>query len=98
MLERCMDDTAQGMEALPPGWRWSDEEERLILHPLLVEEDRRTPPDQRTMLEVGVKMGNTLSRMIQLTGDCPSEQQSDRMPLLNTRVWVDGKVVQCEHY
>ena len=79
-------------------WRWSDEKEGLTIHPHLVEEDKRTPPDQRTMLEVGVKMGNSLSNMIQLTGDWPSEQQSGRMPLLNTRVWVEGKVVQYEHY
>ena len=30
-------------------------------------------------------MGNSLSDMIQLTGDCPSENESGKMPLLNTQ-------------
>ena len=64
MYERYVDDTAQGMEALPEGMRWSLEESRFIMRPELVEEDRRRPADQRTMEEVGVKMGNSISAMI----------------------------------
>ena len=33
LFYRYMDDTANGAEALRPGTRWSEEEERMILHP-----------------------------------------------------------------
>ena len=36
--------------------------------------------------------------MIQLTGDCPSNNESGKMPLLNTEVWVGDNKVQYEHY
>ena len=51
----------------------------------------------RTMREV-VRMGNSLSTMIQLTGDCPSANQSGKMPLLNTQVWVEENKLMHENY
>ena len=56
MYKRYVDDSAEGMEALKPGVRWSEEEQRMILHPHLVEEDLQLEPDLRSMREV-VKMG-----------------------------------------
>ena len=37
--KRYVDDTANGTEVLRCGTRWSEEEQRMILHPHLVEED-----------------------------------------------------------
>ena len=93
MYKRYVDDSAEGMEALKPGVRWSEEEKRMILHPHLVEEDLLLEPDLRSMREV-VKMGNSIYDMVQLTGDCPSENSNGKMPLLDTEVWVEGNVVQ----
>ena len=61
----------------------------MILHPHLVEEDLLLEPDLRSMREV-VKMGNSIYDMVQLTGDCPSENPNRKMPLLDTEVWADG--------
>ena len=56
MYKRYVDDSAEGMEALKPGVRLSEEEQRMIPHPRLVEEDLQLEPDLRSMREV-VKMG-----------------------------------------
>ena len=36
--------------------------------------------------------------MVQLTGDCPSENPNGKMPLPDTEVWVEGNVVQYNDY
>ena len=97
MYKRYVDDSAEGMEALKPGLRWSEEEGRMLLHPHLIEEDLAMEPDSRSMKEV-VKMGNSIFAMVQLTGDCPSENPNGKMPLLNTEVWVEGNVVQYQDF
>ena len=94
---RYMDDTANGTEAIQPGIRWSAEEERMILHPHLVEEDKNTHKDLRTTREVA-KMGSSISNMIQLTWDCPSNNSNGKMSMLNTEVWVENNVVWYEHF
>ena len=94
---RYMDDTSNGMEALRPGTRWSDEELRMILHPHLVEEDKEVSSDIRTAKEVA-KMGSSISNMITLTWDCPANNGNKKMALLNTEVWVEEKKVMYEHY
>ena len=94
---RYVDDTGNGAGALAPGMRWSEEERRMILHPHLVEEDRDIPGDIRTMREV-VKMANSITTMVQFTGDCPSLNESGKMPLLDLQVWVDNNKLWFEHY
>ena len=94
---RFVDDTANGMAALPPGMRWGEEEGHMVFLPHLEEEDKEVQADMRTMTEV-VRMGNSLSPMIQLTGDCPSANESGKMPLLNTQVWVEENKLMHENY
>ena len=94
---RFVDDTANGMAALPPGTRWGEEEGYMVFLPHLEEEDKEVQADMRTMREV-VRMGNSLSEMIQLTGDCPSANESGKMPLLNTQVWVEENKLMHENY
>ena len=43
-------------------------------------------------------MGNSIYEMVQLTGDCPSNNPNGKMPLLDTEVWVEGNVVQYNDY
>ena len=97
MYSRYIDDTANGTEALRPGTRWSEEEERMILHPHLIEEDLAVPSDTRTAREVA-KMGSSISPMIKLTWDCPSNNENQKMALLDTEVWVKDNIVWYEHY
>ena len=97
MYKRYVDDTANAMEAISPGTRWGEEEKRMVMLPHLVEEDKEVEPDLRTMREV-VRMASSIHPMIQLTGDCPSKNNDGRMPLLNTKVWVEDGVLLYENY
>ena len=97
MYKRFVDDTANAMAALSPGTRWGEEEGRMVMLPHLVEEDMEVEPDLRTMREV-VRMASSIHPMIQLTGDCPSKSNDGRMPLLNTKVWVEEGVLLYENY
>ena len=90
-------DTGNGASALAPGMSWSKEERRMILHPHLVEEDRDIPGDIRTMREV-VNMANSITTMVQFTGDSPSLNKSGKMPLLDLQVLVDNNKLWFEHY
>ena len=69
----------------------------MVFLPHLEEEDKEVQADMRTMREV-VRMGNSLSDMIQLTGDCPSANESGKMPLLNAQVWVEENKLMHENY
>ena len=69
---RHVDDTANGIAALPPGTSemGGGEEGHMAFLPHLEEEDKEVEADKRAMREV-VRMGNSLSPMIQLKGtDC----------------------------
>ena len=97
MYKRYVDDSAEGMEALKPGLRWNEEERHMMMHPHLIVEDQALEEDSRSMREM-VKMGNSIFDMVQLTGDCPSDNLNGKMPLLNTEVWVEGNIVQYKDF
>ena len=59
LYKRYVDDTANGTEGLRCGIRWSEEEQRMILHPHLVEEDEEMAGDIKTAREVA-KMGSSM--------------------------------------
>ena len=60
-------------------------------------EDEDMVGDVRTTREVA-KMGSSISNMIQLTWDCPSNNNNGKMAMLNTEVWVEGNKVWYEHF
>ena len=60
----------------------------------LIEED---PADLKTMQEF-VKLGSLINPDVQLTGDCPSNYPSGKMPALNTQLWVEDNKIMHEHY
>ena len=97
MYNRYVDDTTNGMKALAPGMRWGEDEKAMVFLPHLVDEDMERAADERTMREV-VRMGSSIDPSIQLTGDCPSINESRKMPALNTQVWVEENKVLYEHY
>ena len=97
MYNRYVDDTANGMKALAPGMRWGEDEQAMVFLPHLVDEDMEKAADERTMREV-VRMGSSIDPSIQLTGDCPSINESGKMPALDTQVWVEENKVKYEHF
>ena len=49
-------------------------------------------------MRVVVNMANSITTMVQFTGDCPSLNESGKMPLLDLQVWVDNNKLWFEHY
>ena len=94
LYRRFVDDNFNGMEALPAGLRWMEEDQSMMLNLDLVEEDKSIPEHEGTMREI-VKMANSINNMIQLTGACPSKHESGEMPLLDTQVWVEDSQPFC---
>ena len=93
MYTRYVDDGNQGLAALPPGTRWSEEEMRMLVIEDLIELDKVQPPDQRSLREI------IINPMIQLTGDTPSDNLSKKMPVLDLACWVGEEgTVWWEHY
>ena len=65
----------------------------MILHPHLLEEDEEVAGDIRTAREVA-KMGSSISDMIQLTWDSPSNNINGKMAMLNTEDWIERPSIQ----
>jgi hypothetical protein len=89
LYRRYVDDGNQGLRSLPLGTRWSEEEKKMIVMEDLVRQDADLPADNRSLKEI-LKMGNSINPMIQLTGDCPSNNQSSKMPVLDLQCWMGG--------
>ena len=71
---RYIDDQNNVIEALPLGTRWNGE--KLVVMPDEVEVDKMTPTDIRTMRKLR-NMGNSISPMIQLEEDSPSQHEDE---------------------
>ena len=69
----------------------------MVMEPELVEEDMSTLGHLRTMWEF-VKLGSSINPDVQLTGDCPSNHSSGKIPALDTQLWVEGDAVIYERY
>ena len=83
-----VDDDFLAFEFLPPGARWCNVNRRIEVKQELVESDLDVEEDLRTMREIS-RMADSICLVLQTTYDCPSLQQSGRMPILNLQVWVE---------
>ena len=97
MYKRYVDDGNQCVVALPPGTRWCDTERRMIMKEECVSSDEEEQPDLRSMREI-VKMGSSINPMIQLTGDCPTKNNQDMMPVLDLACWIEDGMIWWQHY
>ena len=60
---------------------------KMIVKQDLIESDANLPADSRSLQEI-LKMGNSINPMIQLTGDCHSNNQNIKMPVLDLQCWI----------
>ena len=102
MYKRYIDDVNGVSRALEPGMRWNPEAKKMELAEDQVLDDMQVPADARTVQEI-VKMGSSISEMIQLTGECPSGSPGEKMPVLDLSVWMDkdadgDRTVWWQHY
>ena len=64
----------------------------------LVEGDKNVPDDERTMEELK-KIANTIFKCIQFTTDCPSNNQSGKVSVLDLQLYVgEDALVKHEFY
>ena len=85
-----VDDQSWAGRALRRGVRW-DMETRLMLWKEEWEredETRGESGDKRTFRELRV-MGNTISNDIKMKEDVPSENLDGKLPVLDTKMWVE---------
>ena len=98
LYKRYVDDVNQAVGSLAPGTRWSEAEKKMIVVESEVANDEGVAADKRT-LEQLIKMGNTVCQMIQLTGECPSNSESKKMPVLDLACWIgEDNRLWWQHY
>ena len=71
--------------------------EKLVRHEELVEVDKTVPEDKRTM-EVLKNIANTIYDCVQFTVDCPSSNDSGKVPVLDLNVYIRGDQIVHEFY
>ena len=72
-------------KAVQKGIRYNKNKNRLELSSKQLEKDQNLPPDIR-MINLILEIGNSIDKDIELTGDCPSLNENNFMPLLDTQV------------
>ena len=72
-------------KATQKGIRYNSSKNRLELSTNQLEKDKDLPPDTR-MINLILEIGNSIDKDIVLTGDCPSLNPNNFMPLLDTQV------------
>ena len=83
------------LDSIPLGWNFDKKKKTMIFEP------PNTHPEQeqdfRTM-NILMDIANTLDKNIQLTGDCPSLNQSKRLPVLDLQIWIESDKVEFSFY
>ena len=95
LFETYVDDTTDVIAAVDPGVRFDGE--KLVRHDELVEVDKTVPEDKRTM-EVLKDIANTIYDCVQFTVDCPSNNDSGKVPVLDLNVYIRGDQIVHEFY
>ena len=88
-----VDDTAISLKALDPGVRYDPYQTKMVVIAELVESDKSTAEDKRTMEEIR-KIANTVYPCVQFPTDCPSNHRAGMMPVLDLQMYVgeDGLI------
>ena len=81
ILSFYVDDGFFHGKATPKGIRYNPEKNQLEMSTAQLEIDENLPPDIR-MINLILAIGNTIDKDIEITGDCPSMNPTNFMPLL----------------
>ena len=85
-----VDDQSWAGRALRRGVRWNNETRELMWDKEWEKEDNKMDEkgDKRTFRELR-KMANSISRDIRMKEDVPSENSDGKLPILDTKMWVE---------
>ena len=95
LYKRYVDDILFILDSLSYGWKFDKKRKIMVFDPLNVSTEQ--DPDSFTM-NILLDIANTLDKNIQLTGDCPSQNQSKRLPVLDLEIWVENDTVEFSFY
>ena len=95
LYKRYVDDILVILDSLSIGWKFDKRKKTMVYNPEISSTEQE--PDSFTM-NVLLDIANTLDQNIQLTGDCPSKNQSKRLPVLDLEIWVENDKVEFSFY
>ena len=96
LFKRYVDDVTTALTGLEPGVRFDNN--KMIVKQELVEEDRLTKADKRTMVELA-KIAGTVYQCLDFTSDCPSSQEGGKVPVLDLKLYIgDQGLIKHEFY
>ena len=80
-----------GSKPVKPGVRLQDG--KLSIHEEVIEDDEQLPADLRTARLLRT-IANTITPMIQMQEDVPTNHPSGKLPILDLEVWIhNGKIL-----
>ena len=95
LYKRYVDDGNMALQAVQPGARIVDG--KISILPEALQEDSDKPADRRTA-ELIKSVANTITPMIQMDEDYPSNHPTGRLPILDLEVWVENKRIHHQFY
>lgn len=95
MYSRYVDDGNMALNATEVGARIV--QGKVSIQPESIEEDTGIPADKRTAKLIS-SVANTISPMIQMEEECPSNHPDGRMPILDLEVWVEKRKIHHQFF
>merc|ERR1711911_12057 len=97
LLKVYVDDENVACEALPPGSRLINGKVTIVESEIDIAQDLLIPPDIRTS-KILLEIANSIYSWIQLTSDCPSQNPSKFMPILDIQCCVTDNQIRFKFY
>ena len=95
MMRRYVDDSNSVTDIMPPGARFNNG--KVVIKNEFVEDDKKIAPDKRTAMVIQ-EVANSLFPFIQMEIDCPSMNETKKVPILDLQVSVVNNKVEYQHY
>ena len=84
---KYVNDVCTASGTIPKGCKWSFEHKALLWSQDQFNGDNREP-DARTMEEMA-RISSSIFECLNFTWDCPSKNANNKMPVLDTQLWID---------
>ena len=95
LLKRYIDDINGLFAAMKPGTEFKDN--KLTINKCKAEKDAKRNIELVTMEVIG-SIANSIDPMLKFTVDVPSNHEDGKLPMLDTKVWIDKGEINFEFY
>ena len=90
MYKRYVDDINVVVNAPKAGFQFVESEGKVVEDGSAAEQEWDVKADRRCMALVQ-KIGNNIHSLIELEVDYPSQHEDGKLPILDLRVWIEGR-------